>query len=244
MTPIPGTQKLAVAIMDITDKIRAENAVQQANGKLSILTGIIRHDILNQLTVLKGNLELAREKNADPGQAEILNKELAATNAIQSLISITRDYQDIGIAPPEWQDVKQSIVRSCTGIRLGDITLTVEIDGVEIYADLLLSRVFSYLVENAIHNGKTTTRIRLFCQESFEKLHIVCEDDGIGVSPEKKEIIFNRQFFSDTGLDLYLAQEILSITGISIRETGIAGMGACFELCVPKGGYRFSSAQQ
>jgi PAS domain S-box-containing protein len=241
---IPGTQKVVVTILDITDKIRAETAVQMANRKLNFLNGIIRHDILNQLTVLKANLEMTREQNTDPGQGAVLDKEIGATDAIQSLITFTRDYQDIGIAPPEWQDVKKTVLKSCAGIQLGEITLSVEIEGVEIYADRLLSSVFFNLVQNAIRHGKQTTHIRLFCQESFEELHVVCEDDGIGVPPEAKEKIFNREFFSQTGLQMYLAREILSITGISIRETGIYGTGACFELRVPKGGYRFILAQQ
>lgn len=239
ITRIPGTQKLVVAILDITDKIRAETAVQLANRKLNLLNSIIRHDILNQLTVLKGNLELAREQNTDPVQGAVLAKELAATNAIQSLITFTRDFQDIGIEPPEWQDVKKSVLVSCAGIRFGDITFSVEIEGVEIYADRLLPNVFFYLVKNAIRFGKKTTCIRIFCEESFEELHIICQDDGVGIAPEAKEKIFSRRFFSQAGPELYLARELLSITGISIRETGTCGEGACFELRVPRGGYRF-----
>ncbi len=244
VTRIPGTQKLVAALLDITDKIRAETAIQLANRKLNFLNKIIRHDILNHLTVLKGNIDLDRETNTDPHQGAVLDKEFAATEAIQALITFTRDYQDIGIAPPEWQEVKHSVLQSCAGIKLGEISLSVEIDGVEIYADRLLSTVFLHLVENAIRHGKKTTRIRLFCEESFEELHIVCEDDGIGVPPEAKEKIFNRQFYNQTGLEMYLTREILSITGITIRETGIYGEGACFELCVPRGGYRFMAAKQ
>jgi PAS domain S-box-containing protein len=243
ITRIPGTQKLVVAILDITDKIRADTAIQMANRKLNFLNKIIRHDILNQLTVLKGNLCLDRETNTDPHQGAVLDKELAATEAIQALITFTRDYQDIGIQPPEWQDVKQSVMKSCAGIRFREIDFSVDIEGVEIYSDRLLSTVFLHLVENAIRHGKKTTRIHLFCQESFEELHIVCEDDGVGVPPEAKDKIFNRQFFSQTGLEMYLTQEILSITGITIRETGIYGQGACFELCVPRGRYRFTAPQ-
>lgn len=243
ITRIPGTQKLVAALMDITDKIRAETAVQMANRKLNFLNKIIRHDILNQLTVLKGNLGLDRETTTDPHQGIVLDKEIAATEAIQSLITFTREYQDIGSEPPEWQDVKRSIMKSCAGIRFGKIDFSIEIEGVEVYADRLLSSVFLHLVQNAVHHGKKTTRIRLFCEESFEELHIVCEDDGIGVPPEAKDKIFNREFFNRTGLEMYLAQEILSITGITIRETGIYGEGACFELCVPKGRYRFTAQQ-
>jgi hypothetical protein len=38
---------------------------------------------------------------------------------------------------------------------------------------------------------------------------------------------------------MFIAREILSITGISIRETGTFGEGARFEIRVPKGAYRF-----
>ena len=40
-------------------------------------------------------------------------------------------------------------------------------------------------------------------------------------------------------MELFLAREILSITGITIHETGTYGKGARFELAVPKGAYRF-----
>jgi hypothetical protein len=38
---------------------------------------------------------------------------------------------------------------------------------------------------------------------------------------------------------MFVSREILSITGISIRETGTPGKGARFEIRVPKGAYRF-----
>ncbi len=42
---------------------------------------------------------------------------------------------------------------------------------------------------------------------------------------------------------MYLSREILSLTGISIRETGVYGKGARFELRVPKGAYRFTATR-
>jgi signal transduction histidine kinase len=67
---------------------------------------------------------------------------------------------------------------------------------------------------------------------------IICEDDGIGVPPQNKAQIFTRGFGRDSGLGLFLLREILSITGISIRETGDYGKGARFEMLVPKEDYR------
>ncbi len=47
---------------------------------------------------------------------------------------------------------------------------------------------------------------------------IVCEDDGDGIPDDKKEMIFEKNFGKNTGLGLFLAREILSITGITIQE--------------------------
>ena len=55
---------------------------------------------------------------------------------------------------------------------------------------------------------------------------------------EDKERIFTRGFGSKRGYGLYLAREILALTGMTIAETGEAGKGARFEITVPKGGYR------
>jgi signal transduction histidine kinase len=68
---------------------------------------------------------------------------------------------------------------------------------------------------------------------------LTCEDDGFGIPADVKEKIFNRQHSAGSGLGLFVSREILSITGISIRETGIPGKGARFEIRIPKGAYRF-----
>ena len=69
------------------------------------------------------------------------------------------------------------------------------------------------------------------------------EDDGTGIPAEEKEKIFERGYGKNTGLGLFLTREILGITGITIRETGIPGKGARFEIAVPTAAYRLKSAQ-
>jgi len=68
----------------------------------------------------------------------------------------------------------------------------------------------------------------------------VYEDDGAGVNETNKERIFEKGFGKNTGLGLFLTREILSITSLSIKESGEFGKGARFEILVPKGKYRFS----
>ncbi len=243
VTPIPDTRKMVVSLLDITNKIREEDALQRANTKLNSFNSITRHEILNHLTVVKGYIELSREGIRDPPfLLSSLDKELAAANAIQNLIMFTRDYQNIGILPPAWYNLSTTIKAASSSVHMGSINLSIDIEGVEVYADHVFEKVFFYLIDDAVRSGKIR-KIRFFCKESFEELLVICEDDGTGIPPDKKEKIFNRQLFQNSGLDMYLSREILSITGISIRESGTFGKGARFEIRVPEGAYRFTSPQ-
>ena len=244
VTAIPGTTKTVNSILDITERKQAEDAVQRANRKLNYFNSVTRHDILNMLTSLKGNLEMSKEQVRDPELLRSMEKELEAADAIQAQIMFTHDYQDIGLQPPEWQEVRAAILSGCEGIPHPGVEIIIGIEGVEIYADRLLRKVFFHLIDNAIRYGEHTSRIRFFSEESFEELLLVCEDDGVGIPPEAKSKIFNRQYFRKSGLDMYLAREILSITGIGISEGGAYGKGARFEIRVPKGAYRFTNGSR
>jgi signal transduction histidine kinase len=58
-----------------------------------------------------------------------------------------------------------------------------------------------------------------------------------------KEMIFERRSAEKKGLGLFLAREILGITGMTIKETGEPGKGARFEITIPEGAYRFGGVQ-
>ena len=92
--------------------------------------------------------------------------------------------------------------------------------GTKVFADPLIIKVFYNLMDNAVRYGGKITTIRFSVQESGDGHLIICEDDGDGIPADEKERIFERGFGKNTGLGLFLAREILGITGITIRETG------------------------
>lgn len=51
-------------------------------------------------------------------------------------------------------------------------------------------------------------------------------------------MIFEHGFGKHTGLELYLAKEMLAIAEITIKETGVVGSDARFEIRIPNGKYR------
>ena len=234
----PGTLQSIASIIDMTERNRAESALKNAHAKLNILSNLSRHDILNQLTVLSGYLELSKGLAAEPRLAEFIQKEADVTNTITEMIRFTKDYQEIGINSPSWQNLEATIVRAVRNIRPGDVEITIDVEPVEIYADLLLERVFYNLMENALNYGKTLTKIRFSFARTGTGGIIICEDDGAGIPAGEKENIFRRQFFRHTGLGLFLSREILAITEITITETGKPGAGARFEMVVPAGAWR------
>jgi PAS domain S-box-containing protein len=235
---IPGTKQSVASLMDITDKVHAQESLKVANRKLNLLNSITRHDILNQLTSLFGFLELVNRSVSDPVLISYLEREKKAAESIQSHIEFTRDYQEVGVRAPEWQRVNDVIRNAGQSVVLKGITFDVEAADVEVYADLLLQKVFYTLIDNALRHGGQVTKIRFSSRECPDSLIIFCEDDGIGVPDNAKEKIFQRRYYQNTGLGLFLSQEILSITGLVLKESGIPGKGARFEIHVPKGAYR------
>jgi len=66
-----------------------------------------------------------------------------------------------------------------------------------------------------------------------DALTVVVEDNGRGVEERDKEQIFQYGYGSHTGLGLAISRDILALTGLSIRESGVAGRGARFEISIP-----------
>jgi len=217
-------------------------ALDQANRKLRLLTQITRHDINNQLTLLRGYLRIAEKKHT--AHNEYFHKIVAAAERIALMIRFTREYEKIGVKAPCWQDCHTLVETAAAEAPTGQIRVINDIpEGRAVFADPLIEKVFFNLIDNAVRYGGKITSIRFSVEDHEGDTVIVCEDDGNGVLPDEKEKIFEHGFGKNTGLGLALSQEILDITGIRICETGEPGTGARFEITVPKDMWRVTAGQ-
>jgi signal transduction histidine kinase len=220
-------------------------AFQTANKKLNLLSSITRHDIRNQLLALMGFIGLAKMKTTDPDLLNFIEHEQIAAQNIQRQIEFTKNYQEIGVRAPQWQDI--GMLGSAMQARVtGDgITLSVAVEGFEIFADPLLEKVFENLIDNSRRHGERVRHISFTTlQYGLDYIALMYEDDGVGVHEEDKERIFEKGFGKNTGFGLFLTREILSITGLTIKESGVYGKGVRFEILVPKGKYRFTPQEK
>ncbi|MDI6867923.1 PAS domain S-box protein, partial [Methanoculleus sp.] len=193
------------AIHDIDAWKQAEAALIRANKKLNLMNNIVRHDILNQVTVVLGHLALLREEPLDPAVAGALDRIEIAAEIIKSQIGFTRDYQDLGVRAPQWFPVGALVREAVKTLRPKGIRVSTDLDDLYVYADPLLSSVFYNLLENSMRHGKTVTEIRVTAMPDDGGARIIWEDNGIGIPVENKPRIFDRGFGSHTGLGLFLA---------------------------------------
>jgi PAS domain S-box-containing protein len=231
-------------ITDNSEHKQAAEALCQANRNLNLLCGIMRHDITNQIMALNGFVELLHEKAPDPALDYYFGWITQSMNRISTMIRFTKEYETIGIAVPTWQDAHTIVDTAAHEAPLGKVRVLNEIPaGLELFADPLIVRVVYNIMENAVRYGGRITTIRFFLDFRNGNQIVVCEDDGVGIPEADKKKIFERGFGKNTGLGLFLAREILSITGISIAETGAPGSGARFEMVIPHGAFRRSDVQ-
>ena len=233
-----GEPGVICTIVDITDNKLSQEALTQANKKLNLLNNVTRHDILNQLTALLGYLELSKQDTTDPHLLKYLMKEEQAANAIRNQILFTRDYQNIGVHSPQWQNIAEIVSLALASIDLHQVLVTVKMPAFEIYADPLLEKVFYNLIDNSIRHGERVAEIIISSGKSDDGLDIIVEDNGTGVPDKEKERIFRREYFKNTGFGLFLSREILAITNLTIKENGKYGYGARFVIHVPREAYR------
>ena len=223
------------SIRDITEQKILEEALQQVNKKLNLLSSVTRHDILTKITICLEYLKTAKQKSHPPGMQKLIDILELNIGAIQTRIDFMSIYEDLGVTAPAWLEIGVLLQRCPAEPKIPVIP---DVSHVEVYADPLVGKVFYNLHDNTRRHGEHATEIHVTAQERGKDLVIVWEDDGIGVPREEKEKIFERGYGKNTGLGLFLVREILGITGISISETGVYGSGVRFEIVVPKGRYR------
>ena len=233
------TEHLIVGI-DITERKQVENALHRVNANLNLVSSVARHDILNKLTVVNGSLSLLKNALSDKNLTQYVTKCETALDAIKHQVEFTRDFKDMGMEKAAWQRVDNIISEVLENPELHDTRVIHNLNGLEIFADPWLRRAFINIFESLVSTEPMATTIDFFySEESGSGLTLSVRSENGGIPVERKPRLFERDF-EGNDFGLFLAREILGITGISIRETGTPEKETLFEIIVPKRAYRFS----
>ena len=223
---------------DISRRKREERALRIANQKLQLMNIVAWHDIQNKVTGLRGYVELSKDLATDEKLKKFIESEEEVLRVIHRQLQYTREYQEMGIHPPQWVNLPQVLRTIVSLMEIGPLKFRMDLRDLELYCDPVIEKVFTHLIENTIKHGGKATEIRISCQETPGGLVLIYEDDGIGIPAGKKKELFVRGVGSDTGFSLFFVHDILEISDMSIRETGEPGKGVRFEITIPRGVYR------
>ncbi|RLI80525.1 hypothetical protein DRP07_09085 [Archaeoglobales archaeon] len=226
---------------DISDIVEAERNIRSLNEYLAVLNKILRHDIQNDLAVIKMYADLVRE-----------GEELDVRTFLQKLdekvdhaISTIRDAREIE---------KMLKVGELVGVNLSAVLMkvveefnreariTYEIpEGVYVEADSAINSVIHNIIQNAIfHNDKEIPEIDITVTETKDKVYVRIADNGPGVPDELKTLIFEENFKGETtgrsGLGLYLVKETMKRYGGRVWVEDNEPCGSVFVLEFVKSG--------
>jgi len=231
------------SIRDITDQVMTRAALENTSNRLNTLAGILRHDMSRKLAVLYGHLRFGVMKFNDPVVITFIAGIKEAANGIMRQIETSREYRDIGATPPAWIPVQQAIQTATGRLDIGKVVFHAWTARLEVFSDPHLPTVFYHILHNSIKEATGATKIIATYHIRPDGCVIIIEDNGTGIPIAGKDALFIQREES-YGRGLFLAHEIVSITGITIQETGVYGKGARFELLIPSEGYRVEGMGQ
>jgi PAS domain S-box-containing protein len=238
----PDCHRLYGGCRDITERKRADQSLLMANRKLNLMNMVAWHDIQNKLTGLWGYIELTKDLVSDAQVMKFLEIEGEILHVIYRQLASTKEYQEMGIQPPQWLSV-EGIMRSITiSGKTSSLRVRVDVDGLEIFGDPVIERVFGHLVENSVLHGQTVTEIRVWYRETASGLVLIYEDNGIGIPESLRPGLFDKNYGKTGGFDMFFVHDLLEASGMAITETGIPGKGVRFEITVPREAFRFRRA--
>jgi signal transduction histidine kinase len=217
-------------------KLRAE--VEFLKKKLQLVGSVTRHDILNQMTAIVGYNELLGMMTDDPKLKGFLEKEKYALNKIRRQFQYAKEYQNIAVDPPRWQNIRNIAGRVSEDFDAKSVRVVAATGTASMLADPLLERVFHYIFEAALAHGGTPAEVTISLRTEGLSGVLAFESNGTGFSPAEKEKIFERGYGKEAGWGLFISREILAVTGMAIRETGEQGKGVRFEITLPPGSFR------
>ena len=235
--PLPKKRAI-LTFVDITSRVRAEQALKTANDKLSLLSRISADHLHYSVDQILETADAADAHCEDAGIRGYIDRIRTLAWTIARQLFLTESYKDLGTSPPIWMSIQRAFESARLIPDTGTVAIRIWTERLEIYADPLFSDVLIHLVENSLRYGGTTKNIVVTYHENPEGLDLSIRDDGTGIPVEKKEHIFEYDSGGQAGIGLFICRQIAGVTGMTLREIGTEGKGAWFVIHVPAGKYR------
>jgi two-component system, chemotaxis family, CheB/CheR fusion protein len=248
--PSEQARTILLAIEDVTDRKRAEEALRTTNAELQHFAYALTHDLQEPLRMVVNFTELLEQEYADKldGEAKkLISYSVEGALRIEALLKALLGYWEAterkhdGFAAADCNlvlgkallNLEAAIVQS-GAIVTSDPLPTVAAE------EVLLTQLFQNLISNSIkYRSEAAPRIHVSAESDGAGWMIAVRDNGIGIEPHDWERVFGmfkRLHGSEipgTGIGLALCRKIVERKGGRIWVESEAGKGATFKFTIP-----------
>jgi PAS domain S-box-containing protein len=222
---ISGT---VMSTRDITDRKRVEEDARSYYEHLRLINKILRHDLINDLTVIRSALSLYEDTKND----ELLKD---ASTHVEKSVELIRRMRELETFISKHRDLKVYDMREVMETVKGNYpSLAFEIEGAgKVMADESLASVIDNLVRNAVVHGGTD-RISVSIESGVNTCEVRIADYGAGISDDIKGKIFEEGFTSGDsshiGIGLHIVKKAMDTYGGQVYVEDNEPQGTAFIL--------------
>lgn len=208
---------------------RDRAALRKRTEQLEFLNRLLRHDIRNDVSVIKGYAELLAERDGDGTEHIVELTELAS--------EVTGAMEQEGTEAVDLGGLLEEPLRQA---RSSFPEATFEVEGtlprdVRVVGSLILRSAFENLLRNAVqHNDKPHPRVGLSTTVEADAVTVRVADDGPGIDESVRENLFEpgrkARDSSGMGLGLYLVETLVSGVGGEVDVADNDPEGTVFEV--------------
>jgi two-component system heavy metal sensor histidine kinase CusS len=237
-------QPVARAFDEVLDRL------EESFTRLSQFSADLAHELRTPIGNLRGEAEVALTRTRTPDEyREVIESSVAEcerlSGIIDNLLFLARAEAAEGHIERARLDGRAAIEKIAAYYEAisedRNITITCAGSG-EIDADpLLLSRVLSNLVDNALRFTPDGGKIALSVAVSDHSAEVSVTDNGSGIAPEHVPRVFDRFYRADssrsstgTGLGLALVKSIADLHGGTASVQSELGRGTTVTIVLPK----------
>ncbi len=248
----PNAQARAIllAIEDVTERKRTEEALQKTNAELQHFAYALTHDLQEPLRMVVNFTELlGREYAGKLGDEadKFISYSVEGALRIEALLKALLAYWEVSereqeaFAPVDSGAVlAKALLHLDTAMAESGAVVTAGPLPTVTTEEVSLLRVFQNLISNAIkYNGGRTPEIDISAEREAAGWVFAVKDNGVGIDPHDAERVFGmfkRLHGSEipgTGIGLALCKKVVERQGGRIWVESEPGQGATFKFTIP-----------
>jgi two-component system phosphate regulon sensor histidine kinase PhoR len=244
-----GERVGAVLVMhDVTELRRLERIRRDFVANVS-------HELKTPITAIRGMIDTIVDDPEMPTDIQaqfigkIQNQSLRLSLLVTDLLTLARLESTDGILESERLDLREVVRRSADNFRANadakkvDLTVDVPRDRVMVLGDVeALELMLNNLLDNAVKYTGERGRVNVELRAEGGDAVVAVADNGVGISPEHHDRIFERFYRVDqarsrelggTGLGLSIVKHVCKAHSGTLTLESTFGAGSRFEVRVP-----------